>query len=389
MRVLLTTFASTSHAFPMVPLAWALCAAGHEVRVACGPGVADAVTSAGLTAAVVDDTVDTRAIWAGGAAPAGGTDWRDGERERAARALDMFVAAADAATTPLLDLARRWSPRLIVFEPRAYAGPVVGELLGVPAVRHLYGVDYTLRRAPEEWPALARLWERHGLARPEPHGVASVDPCPPRLQVSGVPARIGVRYVPYNGPATEPWPPTPRAARPRVCVTWGTSFARYAGHLATAAAAVAGIAALGVDVTVAVAPGQRELLGGLPAGADVVEGLALHLLLPHCDAVVHQGGAGTTMTAAACGVPQLVVPALGDRYLNAERVAAAGAGLSVPEQEAEPAALGAAALRLLRDPSLRTGARRLRNEITRQPPPSAAVAALVQLAEARTVGARP
>ncbi|HZN74657.1 MAG TPA: glycosyl transferase family 28, partial [Micromonosporaceae bacterium] len=37
MRVLFTTFAWPSHYFPMVPLAWALQAAGHEVRMTSQP----------------------------------------------------------------------------------------------------------------------------------------------------------------------------------------------------------------------------------------------------------------------------------------------------------------------------------------------------------------
>ena len=38
---------------PMVPLAWALRAAGHDVRVAVQPSFAATVTSAGLTAVPV------------------------------------------------------------------------------------------------------------------------------------------------------------------------------------------------------------------------------------------------------------------------------------------------------------------------------------------------
>ncbi|MET9068873.1 hypothetical protein [Streptosporangium sandarakinum] len=39
--------------------------------------------------------------------------------------------------------ARHWRPDLVVFEPTSYAGPLVAALLGVPAVRHIHGVDMT------------------------------------------------------------------------------------------------------------------------------------------------------------------------------------------------------------------------------------------------------
>ena len=74
------------------------------------------------------------------------------------------------------------------------------------------------------------------------------------------------------------------------------------------------LAGLDADLVAAVPSGGAGLLGrdgrdGRRGGRlTVTEALPLHLLLPACDAVVHQGGAGTTMTAVACGTPQLVVP---------------------------------------------------------------------------------
>ncbi|MFJ6837235.1 hypothetical protein [Streptomyces sp. NPDC091209] len=50
MRVLVVPFPWKAHVFNLVPLAWSLRTAGHEVRAACWPDLLDAVTSAGLTA---------------------------------------------------------------------------------------------------------------------------------------------------------------------------------------------------------------------------------------------------------------------------------------------------------------------------------------------------
>jgi len=58
MKVLFTTWAWPSHFFPLVPLAWALRAAGHEVRVASGPELAGTIRASGLPAVSVGTPVD-------------------------------------------------------------------------------------------------------------------------------------------------------------------------------------------------------------------------------------------------------------------------------------------------------------------------------------------
>ena len=46
--------------------------------------------------------------------------------------------------------------------------------------------------------------------------------------------------------------------------------------------------------------------------------------------VIGHGGFGTTMTALAAGVPQLVLPLFSsDQFLNAERIQAAGVGIQL------------------------------------------------------------
>lgn len=59
-------------------------------------------------------------------------------------------------------------------------------------------------------------------------------------------------------------------------------------------------------------------------------GVDHQVLLPRVAAIVHHGGAGTTMTALASGVPSVVVPHLGDQRYFAQRVSALGAGVAAP-----------------------------------------------------------
>ncbi|MCL2067279.1 MAG: glycosyltransferase [Treponema sp.] len=50
------------------------------------------------------------------------------------------------------------------------------------------------------------------------------------------------------------------------------------------------------------------------------------LIFPHCDAIIHHGGAGTTHSAARSGRPQMIVPLLLDQFYWAHRVKELGIG---------------------------------------------------------------
>jgi len=56
-------------------------------------------------------------------------------------------------------------------------------------------------------------------------------------------------------------------------------------------------------------------------------------LFPRVAAVVHHGGAGTTLAAARAGAPQVVVPMFGDQPFWASRMRDLGIGTSVPIAE--------------------------------------------------------
>lgn len=58
MRVLFTVWPLPAHLYPMLPLAWALQGAGHEVCIASHPALTDVITSAGFPAVALG-TPDT------------------------------------------------------------------------------------------------------------------------------------------------------------------------------------------------------------------------------------------------------------------------------------------------------------------------------------------
>jgi UDP:flavonoid glycosyltransferase YjiC (YdhE family) len=380
LRVAVSVFPAASHLFPLVPLAWALRTAGHEVRLAVPPGFAPAALRTGLPVLPLGRDVDPGAAWEG---------FRGDPSERTARTMAMFRATAEGTVGELVELARNWAD-LVLYDPRSYAGPVAAAVAGVPSVRFLYGVDHTWSQRETEWPLLAPLWEAWGLDAREPGGSGpagsrTLDPCPAALQCATPATSHRVRHIPYNGAARVPavldrFDRRP-GARPRVCVTWGASSGAAAGHLEPLRRTVHSLTGLGLEVLVLVAAEQRRLLGELPAGTTVLESVPLHLVLAGCALVVHQGGAGTTLTAAVCGVPQVVLPAKGDQLVHAERVVAAGVGRALgPSPEFSAADVRAAVQELLGDVRVRDRAAGLAEENTRRPAPAELVGLLSGLA---------
>jgi hypothetical protein len=391
MRFALVAFPVPSHFFPMVPLGWALAAAGHEVRVASHPSFLPTVESAGLTGVGVGKEPDLRWVFEpGGVAPlasvAGSSGGEDAaEALRAARGLTMFAQIAADMADELVPWARSWRPDLVVFEPRALAGVIAAAAVGVPAVRHLWGVDYTRGRWNLERQILGPTLERFAVGPADWHGALSLDPCPREMQVGTAGGHLPIRFIPYNGAGRPPdWLAHP-GSRPRVCVTWGTTLARQSGQIEPAKRAVRAAAALGAEVVIATTPAQAALFGDLPDGVRIMESTPpLHRVLPHCAAVVHPGGSGTLMTAIAAGLPQVVVPAVADQFLNAERFAVTGAGRAVLEGPESGPDLSEALAAVLDDESVTAHARRLAAQVAEAPAPADVVGELTALAGARS-----
>jgi UDP:flavonoid glycosyltransferase YjiC (YdhE family) len=393
MRVLFCTWDMTGHLNPMVPLGWAFRAAGHEVLVACGPGFTPAVTAAGLPALPVGPEFDSFGVLVDQIAARGwrptppvdrrepGAETTTRIRRRSLLGLRVAVDAARAQAPDLVAFARTWRPDLVVYEPSGFAGPLVSRLLGIPSVRHLWSVDLTAPVAEFEADLTGELAREFGLAELGIGGTVTLDPCPTRVQVADDRPRQPVRFVPYNGPSSHAaWLRDPPARR-RVCVSWGTSLDRFGfADAVLAPRVVDALAGEDVEVVVAVPESQRRLFGALPANVRHLGPTPLHLLLPSCDAIVQQGGAGTTMTALATGVPQLVVAHMPDGVFHGRQIATSGVGRQLPGGDATVEAIKDATLTLLDDPSYRRTAREVRAEMLARPCPRDVVEILERLA---------
>ncbi len=390
MRVLFTAWGWPSHLYALVPLAWACRIAGHEVLVAVQPAVLDEAVRTGLPAVAVGSDTDGVGMVRGYVLPSlaagpGGDAPRTG---RGPRALRMFLAHAEAMAPDLTAVARDWRADAVVYEPTAFAGPVAAAAAGLPAVRHLYGVDL-LSRAAALLPALLEpLAAAQGVHDPvDPAADPVIDPVPPglRLPAAATGSVQPVRHVPYHG-AVSGYPLLPpRGDRPRVCVTWGHTMGRLDPARCLTGPVAAAVAGADVEVLALVSAAQRPHLGSLPDGVRVLVDAPLDQVAAGCDLVVAHGGAGTVLTALGRGVPLLLVPQLPDHAGHAARVLAAGAGEVLARDEADPDRLHAEVRRLLaRDATgdgVRAGAARLRDEVRAAPTPSDVAAGLPGLVD--------
>jgi len=405
MRVLLTTYTEKTHFLLMAPLAWALRAAGHEVRVAVQPAFAPEVTRAGLTAVPVGGDRNLYQVlgrvpnWLGrekGWPPpydsalraddqVGWAELVDGYRHQVGR---WHKTSNVPMISDLVEFARRWQPDLVLWEPTTYAGAIAAKACGAAHGRMLIGMDaFALTRAhylrlaagrppgdrPDplgEW--LAGYARRYGAEFGEDMivGGFTVDQLPASLGVHADLPYLSMRYVPYGGPAVVPrWLFTP-PARPRVALTMGLTVDKHDdGFPIGVQDLLEAIASLDVELVATISDVQRDKLERVPDNARLVPYVPLQALLPTCAALIHHGGVGTMITAAQHAVPQLVLPFDADQPELAARLAARGAGLALHASAATGARVRENLERLLSDPDLRRGADDLRAEVLAQPTP--------------------
>jgi glycosyltransferase (activator-dependent family) len=406
-KVLFCVLPQLTHFYALVPVAWALRTAGHEVRVASTPGFTGAITRAGLTAVPLghdpvpdpeDDTPEAQAaldaLRRGLPKPydlaeftPSPADWT----EERAEAYEMMVTYAFGEDNePVLDgaveFARAWRPDLVLWEPFTYAGAFAAHACGAAHGRVLFGTDFLgvthdwiHAHVPDDpltgW--LTAVAARHGLPYAD-HlraGHFTVDPLPPSLAVSA--DAFPVRFVPYGGAAVVPSWVTRAPDRPRVALTLGTSATEYSGYTVNVRDILASLSTMDIEVVATIA--DPAALGTVPDNARVVPYVPLDALAATCTAAIHHAGFGTLTTFSRHGVPQLTLPYDFDAPLLARKLAEQGAGLTVHSDDASGPAVRDALTRLLTEPHFRTRAGALRKEIEAQPDPNALVPQLEQL----------
>jgi UDP:flavonoid glycosyltransferase YjiC (YdhE family) len=344
-------------------------AAGHDVLFA-GGGQFDEIARAGLSVVDTAPAVDFVQLFSSAMGELGSPD-PGSPADQLLFAGRLFARVSSVFVDLTVSLAREWRPDLVIYTPLQGAGPIAAAVVGVPSIAHGIAVG----QGRELWESVAREmasdYDRFDVSAPAPDGVLDVSPPSMRAaDSSGWP----MRYVPYNAGAVLPrWVVSPRARR-RVVVTLGSVLPQLGG----VGALRPFVAAAGkVDAEFVLALGGADLseLGSLPDNVRPVDWVPLGELLANSDAVVHHGGAGTTLTAVAAGLPQLVLPRMADQFLNAQAVARAGVGAVVRPEELDAERLSG----LLTDEAAGAAARRIVAEMAGQPSPAELVSRLVSV----------
>jgi UDP:flavonoid glycosyltransferase YjiC (YdhE family) len=374
MRILITTSPGLGHILPTISFAHAARAAGHDVLYAAG-GYVDAVSDAGLQVVDASPGTDYAEVFTTAGAELGPqmAAARDDLRKTVEIALKMFAKVSEPTLETVVRVADKWQPDVVLHTPMQAAGQLVAGKLGVPLVMLELGMGRSRGfgdMGDITYGELREHFERHGVAEaPKPSVKLSVTPPSVREpEQSG--SEWLMRYVPYNGGAVVPEWLLDEPDRRRVLITLGT-VVPHAG-LGPVEPIIA--AASKVDAQFVLALGDVDLtsLGELPGNVRAVGYLPLGALLASCDAAIHHGGAGTTMTTVDAGIPQIVVPHGADQFINADTVQENGLGQRATVADVDVSLIE----RLLDDEQWRANARRMRDEVRAMPSPADVVARL-------------
>ncbi len=420
MRVLFTVNPEKTIFQYLVPMAWALRTAGHEVRVASQPAFTGVINQAGLTAVPLGSD---RNPWR---VTAHKPDVRESMRVGFLTPYDAFDHPAKATweylsrgyaealhtwhkpqNFPMIDelvqFARQWKPDLVIWEPMTFAGSIAAKACGAAHARLLFGIDVfggvrdTYLRLRGEQPVSERAdpladWfagygRRYGFDFSEDMvtGQFTIDQFPASLQVQADLDYLRMQYIAYGGAAVVPeWVRQP-PRRPRVALTMGLSATEmYSGYTISMAEVLEALADLDIEVVATVAEAAQHDLPRVPDNTRVVSYVPWHALAPTCSAVIHHAGAATLATTSRHPVPQLALHYHFDQPVLARKLAEHGAGLEIHTSRATGDSVRQSVVRLLTEPRFARRAADLCDEIRSLPSPNQVVPRL----EERTAGLR-
>ncbi|MFC4857043.1 glycosyltransferase [Actinophytocola glycyrrhizae] len=380
MRILFTTVPLPGHFFPLVPLAWACRAMGHDVLVATSEDFVPEVLRSGLAATATGAVASFAGLTAGG-----DPDGLAGRRHVNGR---VFARIAADNLPGALSVVDCWRPDLVVSERAEVAGPIAAATFSLPTAELHWGVaplvEYRAAAAELLAPDLAAL----GLsALPTP--ALALNPWPSSLRLPYAAGHRRMRNVPYDGDSRVPgWALRSREVK-RVCLTLGTVLPRLGedGAYETVIPIVELLATLDVEMVIAVDEKIAVKWPALPPAVLQAGRLPLSQVLPACDLAIHHGGQGTALTAIGAGKPQLVLPMLDDQFDNADAVASSGAGLCLRPEEMTPSGVAEHCLELLHNPRFAQAATDLAAEMAAQPPLVDLVGELAAVADGGAVRA--
>jgi UDP:flavonoid glycosyltransferase YjiC (YdhE family) len=367
LRVLFAFAGGSGHLEPLVPVARAMLEAGHAVAFTGRSAVAERVRELGFAMFVTGPP--------GPEAPPARTPLLEVDLEREAQVLrDGFAGRiARKRAAGVLKVCGEWRPDLLVCGEVDFGAMVAAERSELPFATVLITATGTFVRSEVVAEPLDALRGEHGLppdptfARPSRDLVLS--PFPRRLRP--LPPRAhAFRQAPARRPPTD---------ATTVYFTLGTIFNLESGDLFERV--LEGLRELPVDVVATVGRNLDPAeLGPQPANVRIERYLPQTDVLPRCRAVVSHGGSGSLLGALAHGLPSVLLPMGADQPQNAARCAQLGVARVLDAVRATPENVREAVADVLSDPSYRSAAERIADEIAALPGPEDTVSLLEQLA---------
>jgi UDP:flavonoid glycosyltransferase YjiC (YdhE family) len=322
-KVLFCSTGLAGHFNPLVPFIDAARARGDHVLAVVPPSLVSVVQQLGLSHIESEppDPTQSKELWKRAA--------RVPHRE-ATRLLDgeFFGRLTTTAMLPAVESAcDSFKPDVILREPCAYAGAVVGVRRSIPHAQ------VAISTAQTEWSVIDLvapiLDDFESAMREVLRSTHYISRFPSSLDPSPFPNTLRYREVENHDDAWRdaPWATT---TMPLLYVTLGS----ITGSLDTAAPAfrraLEAVEGLGVQVLLTTGHGfDRNLLGPLPEDVYVEPWVPQEQVFPHATAVLCHGGSGTTYGALAEALPIVFVPMFADQRTNARLIAVAGAGIVV------------------------------------------------------------
>ena len=372
MRALLTFVGGTGHLDPLLPVARALAAAGHDVAVAGSGGPVARVAADGFTPLptsaprpAAEPTTDRIPV-----VPV----------DRYATEVEFAENFAGKATrrhvVAVAEHLRAWRPDVVVRDETDFGTAMAAEAAGVPCATHLILAAGTLPRPDLVAPVLEAIRAEQGLP-PDP-SLATLgrdlvlSPFPPSFRDPSAP-------LPDTALSYRPRPAVAEASGHSVYVTLGTIFNGESIDLFDRL--LAGLAHVPAEVLVTVG---RELdpavLGPQPRHVRIERFVPQGDVLPRCALVVSHGGSGSLMGALEHGLPSVLTPLGADQPHNAARAADLGVARVLDAAAVTPAEVTAVVNAALQDEDAHERARAVKAEIDALPGLDAVVPRLEQLA---------
>lgn len=384
MRVLVTTTGGTGHIYPVVPIARAYRAAGHDLVWATSAPSVRTVERFGFRGVPAGIDPDERVRQYTERHP---YIFEIPPRDRRP---SMFAGLFAQISAPVMALQLPaifddFGPDLVVHEVAELGVVPVATSREVPRVVVAFSGALSQPVIDAAAAVLGHVWDAFSLPVPVDLGLYQHDylhPLPATLgQRPDARAVREVRPVPVEGSAQESleWLDDLGVNRPLVYLTYGTEM----GALAPWRSLLGGLARVDVDVVVTTA-NKVDLLPILQ-DLDEVTRARIHpydyvpqaAVLARASLVVSHGGAGTMIAAGVAGVPQVVLPVGADQFENADAFACSGASVTLDVGALTADELAEAVQATLSNDECRNSARELAIHFAAMPHPDDVVTTMI------------